>query len=229
MKRSFFPLLAVASLPLLLGAPALLRASDMHERIQSSIEILDQKQHSHEPIPAELLSHAKGVAIFSITKVGLGIGGQGGEGIVTLRHLDLLGHTWTAPCAFNLSGGSVGAQIGYTEVHYIVILNSDDAVTHFTRSGKMDWNATATGTAGADTGTARASTADLENREVVIYKESSGVFGGATLGGTSIERKDAINQDAYGDDVRTKNILNGKVQAPKSANRLFVLLDGKTS
>jgi len=229
MKRNFSSLLAAASIPLLLASPALLRASDMHERIQSSIQILDQKQHSDEPIPAELLNHAKGVAFFSITKVGLGLGGQGGEGIVTLRHSGLVGHSWTAPSAFNLSGGSVGAQIGYTEVHYIVVLNTDDAVSHFTHSGKVDWNATATGTAGSDTGTARASTVDLENREVVVYKDSSGVFGGATLGGTSIERKDVINHVAYGHDVRTKNIFNGTVQAPKSAGRLFALLDGRNS
>lgn len=200
----------------------------MHERIQSSIQILDQKQHSDEPIPAELLSHAKGVAIFSVTQVGLGIGGQGGEGIVTLRHTDLIGHSWTAPSAFNLSGGSIGAQIGYTDAHYIVVLNTDDAVRHFTHSGKVDWNATATGTAGSDTGTAKVSTTDLEHRDLVVYKDSGGIFGGATLGGSSVERKDSINQAAYGDDVRTRNILNGTVLPPKSASRLYHLLDSSS-
>ena len=228
MKPTLPKFLALASIPLLFASTSLLRASDMHERIQSSIQILDQKQHSDEPIPAELLSHAKGVAIFSITKVGLGIGGQGGEGIVTLRRSDLLGHSWTAPCAFNLSGGSIGAQIGYTEVHYIVILNTDDAVRHFTGEGKVTWNGTATGTAGADTLTEKISTAELEQREVVVYKDSDGIFGGATLGGTSIERKDSINQEAYGDDVRTRNILNGTVVPPKSATRLYNLLDSSS-
>jgi lipid-binding SYLF domain-containing protein len=220
--------LVLASIPLLVASLGLLRASDMHERIQSSIQILDQKQHSDEPIPVELLSHAKGVAIFSVTKVGLGIGGQGGEGIVTLRRTDLIGHSWTAPSAFNLSGGSIGAQIGYTEVHYIVVLNTDDAVRHFTHTGKVDWNATATGTAGSDTGTANVSTTDLEHRDLVVYKDSAGIFGGATLGGASVERKDSINQEAYGDDVRTRNILNGTVLPPKSASRLYHLLDSNS-
>ena len=227
MKPAFAKFMAIASTPLLFAAATLLRASDMHERIRSSIQILDPKQHSDEPIPAKLLSHAKGVAIFSITRVGLGIGGQGGEGIVTLRHSDKLGHSWTAPSAFNLGGGSLGAQIGFTEVHYIVVLNTEDAVRHFTGAGKVDWNATATGTAGADTGTERASTTDLENREVVVYKDSGGIFGGATLGGTNVERKDAINQQAYGDNATARNILNGTVPPPKSANRLYHLLDAK--
>ena len=85
----------------------------------------------------------------------------------------------------------------------------------------------ATGTAGSDTGTAKVSTTDLEHRDIVVYKSTGGIFGGATLGGTSVERKDAINQQAYGDDVRTKNILNGKVKPPKSADQLYSLLDGK--
>jgi len=199
----------------------------MEQRIDSATQILDQKQHSDEPIPADLLSHAKGVAFFSITKVGLGIGGQGGEGIVLLRLGDMTGPTWTAPSAFNLASGSIGAQIGFTEAHYIVVLNTEDAVRHFTGSGKLNWDATATGTAGSDTGTARVTTTDLEHREIVVYKDTGGIFGGATLGGTSVERKDSINQAAYGDDVHTRNILNGKIQPPPSANRLYSLLEGK--
>ena len=108
-----------------------LRAADMHERIQTATQILEQKQGSDEPIPADLLDHAKGVAIFSLTKAGLGIGGQGGEGIVLLRLGQKAVSTWSAPSAFNLGGGSLGAQIGFTEVRYIVVLNTDDAVRHF--------------------------------------------------------------------------------------------------
>ncbi|HEY0257670.1 MAG TPA: lipid-binding SYLF domain-containing protein [Candidatus Methylacidiphilales bacterium] len=226
MTKRLAKLLAVGSIVLLLNPAANVRAAGMHERIQTATQILGDKQHSDEPIPADLLSHARGVAIFSVTKVGLGIGGQGGEGIVVVRLVSTNGHSWTAPSAFNLAGGSIGAQIGYTEVHYIVVLNSNDAVKHFTGSGKMNWDATATGTAGSDTGTARVSTTDLEHREIVVYKDSGGVFGGATLGGSSVERKEAINQQAYGEDVRTKNILNGTVQPPKSAGHLYLLLNG---
>jgi len=227
MTQNFTKFLALGTITFLFTSTALLRAADMQGRIQTAVQILDQKQRSDEPIPADLLTHAKGVAIFSVTKGGLGIGGQGGEGIVTLRLGDMNWHSWTAPSAFNLGGASLGAQIGFTEVRYIVILNTDDAVRHFISSGKMNWDATATGTAGADTGTEKVSTTDLEHREVVVYKDSGGIFGGATFGGTSIERKDEINQQAYGDDVHMKNILDGKVPAPKSADRLYNLLDGK--
>jgi len=61
----------------------------------------------------------------------------------------------------------------------------------------------------------------------VVYKDSSGVFGGATLGGTSVESKDSINQAAYGYDVHLRNILNGTVPSPKSAAKMYNLLDAK--
>jgi lipid-binding SYLF domain-containing protein len=226
MTHTFAKLFALGSMAFLFTPNGILRASDMQERIHSAIEILSEKQHSDEPIPAHLINHAKGVAIFSLTKGGLGIGGQGGEGMVVLRLGDLNSHSWTAPSAINLGGASVGAQIGFTEVHYIVILNTEDAVRHFTSSEKMTLNAAATGTLGAESVTEKVTTAELERREIVVYKDSSGIFGGATLGGTSIERKDKINREAYGESVHAKNILNGAVPAPESATRLYSLLDG---
>jgi len=45
----------------------------------------------------------------------------------------------------------------------IAAANNVSCARRFTHSGKVDWNATATGIAGSDTGTARASTVDLEN------------------------------------------------------------------
>jgi len=225
MTKPFSKLLALGATLFLFTPTALLRASDMQERIHSATQILREKQHSDDIIPADLLDHARGVAIFSVTKVGLGLGGQGGEGIVMLRLDNPNGHSWTAPSAFNLGGGSIGAQIGFTEAHYIVVLNTEDAVRHFTSEGKVGWDAMATGTAGSDTGTEKVSTVDLEHRGIVVYKDTGGIFGGATLGGTSVERKDAINRQAYGDDVHMKNILNGSVPAPASASHLYHLLN----
>ena len=70
---------------LLLCSNLSLRADDMHDRIYNATRLLEKKQGSADPIPTEILAHARGVAIGSITKAGLGIGGQGGEGIVMLH------------------------------------------------------------------------------------------------------------------------------------------------
>jgi SH3 domain-containing YSC84-like protein 1 len=214
-------------LALLLASTSLIRAADMEERIHNATKIMEERQGSSDPIPVEILQNAKGVAICTILKGGIGIGGQGGEGIVLIRHMDGSGAVWRAPSAFNISGASLGAQLGFSSISYIIVLNTERAIGQFIGQGKMKWDATATGTAGPDTGVESESTRELERRDVLVYRDSGGLFGGATFGGSSIEVKSEINQDAYGNNIRVRDILEGKVPLPPSAQRLYDLLDGK--
>jgi SH3 domain-containing YSC84-like protein 1 len=220
-------LILSATLSLLLASTLFVRAADMDERIHDATRIVEKRQGSADPIPAEVLQNAKGIAICTIVKGGIGLGGQGGEGIVLIRHLGDAVPIWRAPSAFNISGASLGAQFGLSSISYIIVLNSQKAIGQFVGQGKVKWDATATGTAGGDTGVESQSTRDLEKREVLVYRDSGGLFGGATFGGSSIEVKDAINQQAYGEHVHIRNILEGKVPLPPSAQRLYDMLDGK--
>src|SRR5271163_4519215 len=128
------------SLTLLLASPLLTRAADMDERIHNATKIVDQRQGSDDPIPAEILQNAKGISICTILKGGIGIGGQGGEGIVLIRHLGDATPVWRAPSAFNISGASLGAQIGFTSISYIIVLNSERAIGQFIGQGKVKWD-----------------------------------------------------------------------------------------
>ena len=215
------------SLALLLASTLFVRAADMDERIHNAIHIVDKRQGSDDPIPTEILQNAKGVAICTILKGGIGIGGQGGEGIVVIRHLGNGGTVWRAPSAFNISGVSLGAQLGFSTISYIIVLNSDRAIGQFFNQGKVKWDATATGTAGADTAIQSQSTRDLERQDVLVYRESGGLYGGATFGGSTIEAKDEINEEAYGDGIHVRDILEGNVQPPPRAQKLYDLIDGK--
>jgi lipid-binding SYLF domain-containing protein len=227
MVQKLTTFLALGALAFLVAQPSL-HADNMEERSQAALHMLEQKQASAAPIPGYLISHAKGVAFFTVTQAGLGIGGKGGRGIVISHLGNSASHSWTAPSAFNLDGANIGVQIGFTESRYIVILNTDEAVRHFTGSGKMNFDATASGTAGSTTATERVSTSELSRREVIVYKDSGGVFGGAVLGGTSIERQSSVNRAAYGDPVRVRNILDGTVPAPQYATPLYILLNGNS-
>jgi lipid-binding SYLF domain-containing protein len=211
------------SLALLLVSTLLCHA-DMSERIHACTQILEKRQGSVHPIPPEIFANAKGIAICTITKGGIGIGGQGGDGIVMVHHDD---GTWRAPSAFDISGVSLGAQLGFSTIRYIIILNTEQAVGQFIGTGKVKWDATATGTAGDDTGVEGESTRDLEKRAVIVYRDSGGIFGGATFGGSSLEVNNEVNQDAYGEHVFVRDILEGKVQPPKSAGRLYSIISGK--
>ena len=217
-------LLLSTCLALLLGSTLSIRAADMDERIHNATRILEKRQGSDDPIPPEILQNAKGIAICTILNGGIGLGGQGGEGIVLIRHE---GGVWRAPSAFNISGASLGAQLGFSTINYIIVLNTERAIGQFVGDGKTKWDATATGTAGADTGVESQSTRDLEKHDVLVYRDSGGIFGGATFGGSSIEVKDEINQEAYGEHTHVRDILEGRVPPPANAQKLYNLLDGK--
>jgi lipid-binding SYLF domain-containing protein len=221
--------LLTTTLAFLVASTLLTRAADMDQRIHDATKILEKRQGSADPIPAEILQNAKGIAICTVVKGGIGIGGQGGEGIVLVRHIDPNGGApvWRAPSAFNISGGSIGLQLGISSISYIIVLNSQPAIGQFVGSGKLKLDATATGTAGNDTGVESESTRNLERREVLVYRDSGGIFGGATLGGSSVEVKDEINQQAYGEHTHIRQILEGKVPLPDTAHRLYDMLDGK--
>jgi lipid-binding SYLF domain-containing protein len=214
-------------LAFLIAAPSFTRAADMDERIHDAIKIIDKRQGSADPIPTEILQNAKAIAICTILKGGIGIGGQGGEGIIVIRHLSGPTPVWRAPSAFNISGASLGAQFGFSTISYILVLNTERAIGQFVGQGKVKWDATATGTAGGDTAMESQSTRDLERRDVLVYRDSGGLFGGATFGGSTIEVKDEINQMAYGPHIHVRDILEGSVQPPPEAQRLYDLLDGK--
>jgi lipid-binding SYLF domain-containing protein len=212
---------------LLLIGTLLTHAANLEDRVYHATRVMEQRQGSSDPIPAEILQHARGVAICTILKGGIGIGGQGGEGIVMVHHRDSSGTlSWRAPSAFNISGASIGAQFGFATTKYIIILNTETAVGQFLGTGKIKWDATAAGTAGDDTAVESQSTRNLEQHAVLIYRDSGGIFGGATLGGSSIEVKDQINQEYYGPHIFIRDILEGRVQAPRSADRLYELLNG---
>jgi len=215
------------SLTLLLASTLLTRAADMDQRIHDATQIVEKRQGSDDPIPAEILQNARGIAICTILKGGIGIGGQGGEGIILIRHLGGPAPVWRAPSAFNISGASLGAQLGFSSISYIIVLNTERAIGQFVGEGKMKWDATATGTAGDDTGVESQSTRDLEKRDVLVYRDSGGLFGGATFGGSSIEVKNEINHEAYGEHIHVRDILEGRVAVPQNAQRLYQLLDGQ--
>jgi lipid-binding SYLF domain-containing protein len=220
-------LFAFVALGLITLSSTLVRAGSLHDRIYDATRILEKRQGSLSPIPQDVLNHARGIAIGTITKAGLGIGGQVGGGIVLLHYLGDATPSWSPPVAFDTTGGSVGAQIGFTTIRYIIILNSDDAVRLFTSPGKTTFDATATGTAGADTAHEGETTQDLEHHAMIIYRDTGGLFGGATLGGTSVAVDDDVNQDAYGDHIYVRQILSNHVPKPASAGRLYAMLNGQ--
>ncbi|MDE1171602.1 MAG: lipid-binding SYLF domain-containing protein [Verrucomicrobium sp.] len=201
-------------------------AANLQDRISEAVDILSARQHGGHPIPESILKNAKGVAIVKVSQGGLVFGGIGGQGILVTRKPSLLGSGWSAPSAFNLSGGTFGAQIGFQTKRYVMVINSEKALRLFTTEGsEVKWDGTAAGTAGATQ--LKETNSQLAKLPIIYYQDVDGVFGGATLGGTTVAVADDANQGYYGPNVWVNDILTGKVKAPASSKALYDVLNGK--
>jgi lipid-binding SYLF domain-containing protein len=217
--------LVIAGLAPLLTVSVSARADTaaVSERVAAAAGILRAKQRSANPIPPAVLAGARGVAIISVGRGGLIFGGLRGEGIVLARTRGALGPSWSAPVAFNMSGGSFGAQIGYEKVNYVFILNTDDAVRAFLSDDGVRWDAGVQGTAGPGSA---AAAGDPAKPAVYIYTQADGVYGGATVGGVTLRLDRDANRRAYGAEFGARDLINGQGQRPQSAAKLYELLNG---
>ena len=132
---------------------------------------------------------------------------------------------WSAPIPISFSGGSFGAQIGGSNTKAIVLLNSDHALHVFTHSGQLKWGATASGTSGPDSASVGKG-GSLTDQDVKVYKQSDGVYGGATVGGAALSLNDKFLHEAYGSQTSVSDLIAGKVPMPEYAKPLIRLLQG---
>ncbi|MDD5421534.1 MAG: lipid-binding SYLF domain-containing protein, partial [Synergistaceae bacterium] len=103
-----------------------------HERrIRLSAELVrDMAAQDDAASMADVIKSGKGVAIFpAVTKAGLMIGGQVGEGLVLLRNPN---GTWNGPSFMGLSGASIGIQIGAQSVGLVLVITNEDGLRAFT-------------------------------------------------------------------------------------------------
>ena len=78
----------------------------------------------------QVIKSGKGVAIFpAVTKAGLGIGGQTGEGVVFLRRPN---GGWSGPAFMGISGASIGFQIGVQSVGLVLVITNEEGLHAFT-------------------------------------------------------------------------------------------------
>src|SRR5205814_5550448 len=95
-------------------------------------------------IPTRILREAKGLAIIKVVKVGLGLSGKGGEGVVVAR----TGQGWSGPSFVGTGGAGWGAQIGAQVTDFVFVLNSNRAVRAFSHDGNVTLGADASASAG---------------------------------------------------------------------------------
>jgi lipid-binding SYLF domain-containing protein len=168
-------------------------------------------------IPKKVLSGAECVAVFPSTiKGGFILGAQKGDGVVSCR----TEQGWGAPVYLDLSGGSIGLQIGGQSTDYVFLIMNRSGIdkmieSGFTLGGEVSVAAGPVGRA------AEASTDWKLNAQVLSYSRSKGLFAGASLKGVKISTDGSDMRSIYGEGYDTKTILHRNKNEVPAAVRVF--------
>jgi len=81
-----------------------------------------------------MIAKAVGLAFVRSNKVVLGVSFHGGSGIVLSRLSD---GTWSSPSLIGMAGMGLGLQVGLEVANYIFILQTQEALEHFSRGGSF--------------------------------------------------------------------------------------------
>jgi lipid-binding SYLF domain-containing protein len=169
-------------------------------------------------IPAAILRKAKGLAILTVVKVGFGVSGKGGQGVVVAR----TGNGWSGPSFVGTGGAGWGLQIGAQLTEFVFVLNNNRAVRAFSQDGNVTLGGDLSAAAGP---VGRNLQADIiPEAAIYTYSRSKGLFAGASLEGAIIATQKTANERYYGHPVSAAAILSGQVPPPARANRLLSAL-----
>jgi lipid-binding SYLF domain-containing protein len=185
--------LELASLGLAKRAMALSSQQELVDLAKVSFDKLTTSPDTSE-LPG-YVRRARGVLIFpELIKAGFILGAEGGSGVALVRD-DARG--WSDPAFYTLVAGSIGFQIGGQLSEVVLTIMTQDSIdalidNQFKFGGNVS---VAFGPVGK--GMSRDSTTAL-NADVYAFAMTKGLFGGVSLDGAGILKRESWNQAYYG-------------------------------
>ena len=152
---------------------------------------------------AGLIDNGHGVAIVpSMIKAGFIIGGHHGYGLILARK----DKQWYGPSFFEMTGGSVGFQIGAQQVALLFCINNQAGMKAFTdNKSKLGANVgLAAGPVGREAG---AATDGSLHASIYSYSMSKGLFAGVNLDGTAVGASHKMNEEYWGKKLSIEEAL----------------------
>ena len=186
---------------------------DYVERIAESVETLNELTRiPADAIPAYLLQRAEAIVVIpSLVRGGFIIGAKHGKGILSVRNrataaADATSAGWSAPAFVNLTGGSIGWQIGAESVDLVLLVMNREGIDKlledkFTLGGNLS---VAAGPVGRS---ADAATNVRLDSQILAYSRAKGLFAGATFEGAALHANDSANKAFYGREISLREIL----------------------
>jgi len=193
------------------------------EIINESIEVLKEMSVSGDSGAfGALLKEAEGIAIFpSIIKIGWGIGGQYGKGIIFRK--DSRVGIWYGPAFVKIKSISVGPQIGIQSIALVLVISNERGMEGF-----MEDNFTLGGTASITAGPlGRSLSADTDYKfkaSIYSYSISKGAYIGVSFQGSAIEEDSKANELFYGKRISNRTILENKITINPAVLKLLLLI-----
>lgn len=216
MKKVFLPVLFA----LLVSSSAIAgdRADEVKRLARATDVFQEIMKTPDKGIPGDLLDKASCIAIVpGLKKGGLGLGGKYGKGIIMCRKPN---RSWTAPSFIAIEGGSIGFQIGFTQIDVVMLFMNMKGVDKLI-GDKFTIGADASAAAGPVGRQTAAQTNIRLDAEILTYSRAKGLFAGISLDGATLRSDKDDNRDFYGKDVDARRILvDGAVEMPPEARSL---------
>lgn len=227
LKALFARLMVLA---LALAAATTVFAGERQDaRLLTSTKVLEELMAMPEQnIPSWLLERAYAVAVVpDVIKVGLGIGGRRGKGVMVIRKDS---GEWSNPIFVNLTGGSFGFQVGVQSTDVVLVFTSRRSIEGIV-GGKVTLGADASVAAGPVGRQSSAATDIGLTAQVYSYSRASGLFAGVALDGSAMTIDSSSNESFYGrPGVLASDIIRSDAPAaPPPAPQFIAALDRAVS
>lgn len=182
-------------------------AEEIQKTLRRSTEVFKRIRSS---VPEPIVNNAHCVAIVpDVVKAAVVVGGRHGDGVALCRTSD---GNWGQPMFVDLTGGSLGLQVGGTSTDYVLFF-MDESAREELSEGEFELGSDAQVVSGPTELASYESNFD----GVYAYRTSAGAFIGASFTGVNISPDNEVNKELYGDDVRIASILAGQTNV-KSAD-----------
>jgi len=165
-------------------------------RLSTATRVLTELvQMPEQNIPTWLLERAHAVAVIpAVIKVGLGVGGRRGKGVLVIRKDN---GQWSNPVFVNLTGGSFGFQVGVQSTDVVLVFTSRQSIEGIV-GGKVTLGADASVAAGPVGRQSSAATDVGLTAQVYSYSRAQGLFAGVALDGSAMTIDHKSNESFYG-------------------------------
>ncbi|KAF8318936.1 uncharacterized protein EI90DRAFT_3020903 [Cantharellus anzutake] len=194
-------------------------ASEILE-VETSDGKTKKKQRVAVQIPQRLLISAKGLAIYTVCRTGLGLSAASGSGVVIARNPD---GSWGSPSGILIHTIGFGFLAGADIYDVVLILRNSRAVKAFANP-KVSVGGELTVTAGP-IGAGAVVDTGIELSPVLSYIKSRGLYGGVQVDGNIVIERSDENARFYGRKIRARQILGGNIERPSDADILVATIE----